>query len=193
MLTACAAAFNPKVWTYATAPRKTVFSEFALVSGITSPGAALCAAPWQDNRRESLRQGCANRRWGFTRSALYERLWRSSFAAASSANARIPRRRHSVSTCSRSSPRNLAAASTSRPRITARSSPVSSTSSALTTSPPSSMSWRVRSRRFTCHARASCRARLAKWQLRAAWFRCSAAQVAGMFAASSCASAFAAL
>lgn len=183
----CAAAFNPKVWTYATTPRKTEFSECFAIGGITSPGAALCAAPWQDNRRESLRQGCANRRWGFTRSALYERLWRSSFAAASSANARIPRRRHSVSACSRSSPLNLAAASTSRPRITARSSPVSSTNSALMMSPPSSMSWRVRSRRFTCHARASCRARLAKWQLRAAWLRRSAARLA----ASSCASAFA--
>lgn len=155
--------------------------------GITSPGAALCAAPWQDNRRESLRQARVNE-GGASRG---QPSGCSSLAAASSAKARTPRRRHSVSACSRSSPRNLAAASTSRPRITARSSPVSSTSSAFAMSPPSSISWRVRSRRFTCHARASCRARLAKWQLRVAWFRCSAAQVAAILAASSCASAFA--
>ncbi|TCU56199.1 hypothetical protein EDF58_106496 [Novosphingobium sp. PhB57] len=30
--------------------------------GITSPGAALCAAPWQDNRRESLGQGLTGSR-----------------------------------------------------------------------------------------------------------------------------------
>ena len=38
----CAAAFNPKVWTCATTPRKWIPS-FS-TCGITSPGAALCAA-----------------------------------------------------------------------------------------------------------------------------------------------------
>lgn len=37
MLTACAAAFHPKVWTCATAPRKTVFSEFAGSAGLPVP------------------------------------------------------------------------------------------------------------------------------------------------------------
>ena len=45
--------------------------------------------------------------------------------------------------------------------MTALSSPVSSIRSALATRPPSLISWRVRSRRFTCHARVSCRARFA--------------------------------
>ncbi len=37
MHTSCAAAFNPKVWTCATAPRKTVFSEFASCAGLPVP------------------------------------------------------------------------------------------------------------------------------------------------------------
>ncbi len=37
MLTACAAAFNPRVWTCATAPRKTVFSELAWSAGLPVP------------------------------------------------------------------------------------------------------------------------------------------------------------
>lgn len=53
----CAAVFNPKVWTCTATPRKTAFSELFAIGGITSPGAALCAAPQQDNRRESLGQG----------------------------------------------------------------------------------------------------------------------------------------
>lgn len=73
-----------------------------------------------------------------------------------SANARVPRRLHSASTRSRSSVRSFAAASTRSPRITARSSSVRSTIPALATRPPSSISCRVRSRRFTCQVRVSC-------------------------------------
>lgn len=37
MHTSCAAAFNPEVWTYASAPRKTVFSELAWSAGLPVP------------------------------------------------------------------------------------------------------------------------------------------------------------
>lgn len=37
MHTSCAAAFNPEVWTYASAPRKTVFSEFTSCAGLPVP------------------------------------------------------------------------------------------------------------------------------------------------------------
>jgi hypothetical protein len=37
MQVTCAAAFHPKVWTYATAPRKTVFSEFVSLAGLPVP------------------------------------------------------------------------------------------------------------------------------------------------------------
>jgi hypothetical protein len=37
MLTACVAAFNPKVWTYTTTPRKIAFSELAWSAGLPVP------------------------------------------------------------------------------------------------------------------------------------------------------------
>src|SRR5271168_4504670 len=62
--------------------------------------------------------------------------------------------------------------------MVARSSPVRSTTRALTTRPPSSIRCRVRLRRSTCHARISYRALAACWRLRAARLRPSAASVA---------------
>ena len=53
---------------------------------------------------------------------------------------------------------SLSAIQSSAPRMMARSSPVRSTTPALTMRPPSSISCRVRLRRSTCHARISCRA-----------------------------------
>lgn len=58
MHTTCAAAFGPKAWTCATAPRKPRCPS-CYVCGITSPGAALCTARQKDNRDESARQGLA--------------------------------------------------------------------------------------------------------------------------------------
>lgn len=37
MPTTCAAAFSPRAWTYASAPRKTEFSEFASLAGLPVP------------------------------------------------------------------------------------------------------------------------------------------------------------
>ena len=55
MHTTCAAAFNPKVWTCATTPRKPRCPS-CFVCGITSPGAALCTAQRNNNRTDSSRQ-----------------------------------------------------------------------------------------------------------------------------------------
>ncbi len=55
---------------------------------------------------------------------------------------------------------------------------------ALATSPPSSINWRVRSRRFTTQARVSARARLRSRRCRAAVARRSAALVAAIIASS---------
>ena len=41
----CAAAFHPKVWTYATAPRKTVSSELASLAGLPVPALPFAQRP----------------------------------------------------------------------------------------------------------------------------------------------------
>ena len=95
----------------------------------------------------------------------------------------MPRRRHSASDSSRRSLRKVAAASAIRPKITARSSSVRSTRPALATRPPSSISWRVRSRRFITHARLSSRAILACRRWRATITRLPALRAAASAAA----------
>jgi len=76
-------------------------------------------------------------------------------------NACFPFALQSARACSASPLLSLSAIQSSAPRMTARSSPVSSTTPDLTTRPPSSIRRRVRLRRSTCHARTSCRARVA--------------------------------
>ena len=102
----------------------------------------------------------------------------------SAAKPLLPRRRHISSDSSRCSLRSVAAQSTSRPKMTARSSSVSSIKPALATKPPSSISWRVRSRRFTIQARLSSRAIFACRRCRAAVARRSAERVVTIFPAS---------
>jgi hypothetical protein len=51
----CAAAFNPKVWTCATTPRKPRCPS-CFTGGITSPGAALCTARQNNNRTDFSRK-----------------------------------------------------------------------------------------------------------------------------------------
>src|SRR3546814_535602 len=85
-------------------------------------------------------------------------------------NPRCPRRRQSKILLLPVELRSFAAPSSNKPNIAGRSSSVSSTRPDFTTRPPSSMSCRVRSRRFTTHARVSSRARRAtnRWPAAAA-------------------------
>jgi hypothetical protein len=71
--------------------------------------------------------------------------------AGSASNACFPFAAHSSRACSPWSLWSLSAIQSSAPRMVARSSPVRSTTRALTTRPPSSMRCRVRLRRSTCH------------------------------------------
>lgn len=74
MLIACAAAFNREVWTCATTPRRPRCPS-CLISGITSPGAALCTAQQNGNRTDSSRQEYHGNGLHRARTAIFDAIW----------------------------------------------------------------------------------------------------------------------